>query len=103
MKCLIQISNGFRDPQKFHFISDKTRELNIVFITILDMGQSNFLDLTLKNLCAGKFFLWHCKAPQDCSGGILMGVNLDSFDIGDIDDGDYYVKFHLCNKDTYFK
>jgi hypothetical protein len=35
--------------------------------------------------------------------GILVGVDLDVFDIGAIDEGDYYVKFHLCNKDTYFK
>jgi hypothetical protein len=32
-----------------------------------------------------------------------VGVDLDTFDIGAIDEGDYYVKFHLCNKDTYFK
>jgi hypothetical protein len=32
-----------------------------------------------------------------------VGVNLDIFDIGAIDEGDYYVKFNLCNKDTYFK
>jgi hypothetical protein len=37
------------------------------------------------------------------SGDILVGVDLDTFDIGAIDEGDYYVKFHLCNKDTYFK
>jgi hypothetical protein len=30
-------------------------------------------------------------------------VDLDIFDIGAINGGDYYVKFHLCNKDTYFK
>jgi hypothetical protein len=34
---------------------------------------------------------------------ILVGVDLDIFDIGAIDEGDYYVKFHMCNKDTYFK
>jgi hypothetical protein len=32
-----------------------------------------------------------------------VGVNLDIFHIGDIDEGGYYVKFNLCNKDTYFK
>jgi hypothetical protein len=37
------------------------------------------------------------------SGGILVGVDLDVFDIGAIDKGEFYAKFHLCNKDTYFK
>jgi hypothetical protein len=32
-----------------------------------------------------------------------MGVDMDLFDIGAIDEGDYYVKFDLCNKDMYFK
>jgi hypothetical protein len=32
-----------------------------------------------------------------------VGVYLDVFDIGAINKGDYYVKFHLCNRDMYFK
>jgi hypothetical protein len=32
-----------------------------------------------------------------------MGVDLDTFDIGAIDEGGYYVKFHLYNKDSDFK
>jgi hypothetical protein len=35
--------------------------------------------------------------------GILVGVDLDIFNIGAIDEGDYYGKFYLCNKDMYFK
>jgi hypothetical protein len=103
MKCLIWNSNGFRDPQKYHFISDKTREFNLAFIAILETGRNNFSDSTLKNLCAGKNSLWHCKTPHGRSGGILVGVDLYIFYIGVIDEGDYYVKFHLCNKDTLFK
>jgi hypothetical protein len=32
-----------------------------------------------------------------------VGVDLDIFHIGAIDEGDYYVKFHMYNKVTYFK
>jgi hypothetical protein len=103
MKGLIWKSNEFREPQKFRFISDKNRELNLVFIAILGTRRSNFSDASLKNLCAGKNFLWHCKALQGWSRGILVGVDLDIFYIRAIDEGDYYVKFHLCNKDTFFK
>jgi hypothetical protein len=102
MKGIIWNSNGFRDPSKHHFVSDTTREHNLAFISILEMGRSNFNDTFLKNLCAG-IFLWHFKAPQGQSGGILLCIDLDVFDIGAIDEGDFYVKFHLCNKDTYFK
>jgi hypothetical protein len=34
---------------------------------------------------------------------MLLGVDLQFFDIGAIDEGDYYIKFHLCNKSDYFK
>jgi hypothetical protein len=44
-------------------ISDKTRELNLVFIAILETERNNSSDSTLKNLCAGKIFLWYCNAP----------------------------------------
>jgi hypothetical protein len=32
-----------------------------------------------------------------------MGVDLDTFDIGAIDEGGYYMKFHLYKKDSDFK
>jgi hypothetical protein len=35
--------------------------------------------------------------------GILLGIDMQCFDIGAIDDGDYYVKFQLRNKRDNFK
>jgi hypothetical protein len=29
---------------------------------------------------------------------MLLGVDLQTFDIVAIDEGDFYIKFHLCNK-----
>jgi hypothetical protein len=56
-----------------------------------------------KNLCSGRDFLWHTMAPKGRSGGVLLGVDLQVVDIGVIDEGDFYVKFHLCNKSDSFK
>jgi hypothetical protein len=72
-------------------------------MAILETGRSSFTDPFLKNLCAGKNFLWHSKDPQGRSGGILVGVDLDVFDIEAIYEGDFYVKFHLGNKENNFK
>jgi hypothetical protein len=36
-------------------------------------------------------------------GGILMGIDMDIYDIGSIDERDFYVKFILCNKNDCFK
>jgi hypothetical protein len=35
--------------------------------------------------------------------GHFSGSGLRYFNIGAIDEGDYYGKFNLCNKDMYFK
>jgi hypothetical protein len=40
----------------------------------------------LKNLCTGRGYQWHSKAPRGRSGGILLGVDLQ-----------------LCNKSNNFK
>jgi hypothetical protein len=51
----------------------------------------------------GGDFLWHCKEPRGRSGGILLGIDLYIFDIDVIDEGEFHVMFHLCNKENNFK
>jgi hypothetical protein len=78
-----------------------TLEYGLIFIAILETCKRSFSDL--KNLCVGKNFIWHCKEPSGRSEGILLCIDLDMFDIGSIDEGDFYVKFSLCNKIDSFK
>jgi hypothetical protein len=95
--------NGLRDPQKLKHISDLTKEHNLNFIALSETGKSEFMRSFLKNLCVGRDFLRRTMAPKGRSGGMLVGVDLQVLDIGAIDEGDYYVKFHLCNKSHSFK
>lgn len=103
MKGIFWNSNGFKDPKKHRFISDLTKEQNLNFIAISETGRSDFMPTVLRNLCAGRDFLWHSKSPKGRSGGILLGIDLQIFDIGAIDEGEFYVKFNLCNKIDSFK
>jgi exonuclease III len=59
--------------------------------------------MTLKNLCGGREFISHSKAPEGRSGGILLGANQEVFNIGAIDEGDFYVKLMLKDKSDGFK
>jgi hypothetical protein len=93
----------FRDPKKFRFISDLTKEKNIDFIALSEIGRKSFSSPFLKNLCTGRNFLWHIKEPRGRSGGILLGIDLSRFDIGAIEEGVFFIKFHLCNKEDSFK
>jgi hypothetical protein len=57
----------------------KEEQINI--IAFFETGKDEFSDKTLKNLCGGREFIWHRKAPEGHSGGILLGADLDVFNI----------------------
>ena len=98
MKGIFWNCNGLGDPKKIRFLSDTAREKDLDFIALSESGKRDCPPNFLKNLCGGKEYLWHCKEPRGRSGGMLVGVNLLTFDIGAIDEGDFYVKFKLRNK-----
>jgi hypothetical protein len=56
-------------------VSDLTKKNDLSFIAISESGRSDFMLRFLKNLCGGRDFLWHSKAPHGRSGGILLGVD----------------------------
>jgi hypothetical protein len=103
MRVIFWNCNGFRYPKKFRFISDLTKEKSLDFIDLLETLRKSFTSPFLKILFAGRDFIWHVKEPRGRSGGVLLGIDLSRFDIGAIDEGDYYIKFHLCNKNDSFK
>jgi hypothetical protein len=103
IRGIFKNSNGFKDPKKHKFISDLTKENNLDFIAVSEIGRSDFMPRFLKNMCLGRDYLWHSKAPRGRSGGMLLGVDLQIFYIRAIEEGDYYIKFHLWKKVDEFK
>jgi hypothetical protein len=91
MKGIFWNSDGFKDPKKHKFVSDLTKKHQLDFIALSETIKKDFSPNALKNLCAGKEFLWHCKPPRGRSGGFLLGINLLNVDIGLIDEGDFYI------------
>jgi hypothetical protein len=47
--------------------------------------------------------LWDWIPPRGRSGGILLGVNKEKFDVLDIKHGNFLLKFKLCNKEDNFE
>ena len=100
MKGVFWNSIGFADLAKHKFLAELVKE-QINFIALSETGRDDFPDHILKNLCGGYEFLWHSMAPHGRSGGILLGVDLNIFDIGAIVEG--FVKFTLRCKADGFK
>jgi hypothetical protein len=42
----------------------ESREQSLSFIAVSEMGRKGFHDPVLRNLCAGRNFIWHCKEPR---------------------------------------
>jgi exonuclease III/ubiquitin len=98
MKGIFWNSRGLGDLAKHNFLSNLSKEQHLNFIAIMETGRRDFSDSTLRHLCGGVDFLWHSMPPRGRSGGMLLGVNPSVFDIGAIDEGDFYCKFRLRNK-----
>jgi hypothetical protein len=81
-----------------HFFGDITKENSLEFIAVSVTGRSDFSPRFLKNLCAGRDYLWHSKAPRGRSGGMLLGVDLQIFDIGAIEEGDFLYNLNYAIK-----
>jgi hypothetical protein len=74
MRGIFWNSNELKDLKKHKFISDLTKEHDLNFITL--SGRSDFGPRFLKNLSAGRDFLWHAKALVGRFGGMLLGIDL---------------------------
>ena len=98
MKGIFWNSRGLSDLAKYRFLSDLSREQKLDLIALLETGKKDFSKTVLDNICGGQEFIWRWSEPHGRSGGILLGINLDFFDIGSIDEGDFYVKFCVRNK-----
>jgi exonuclease III len=96
-------SNGLRDPAKLRFLFETTQQKHLDFIAILESKRKEFTNQELSHLYAGKNFSWSWTLPRGCSGGILVGVNSDIFQIDKIMHGNFHVKFKLKNASDNFE
>jgi exonuclease III len=103
MKGLFWNSIGLRDLAKYNFLFDTSCEYHLDFVAILETCRDDFTTSDLTHFCGGKDFFWHWTSPRGQSGGILLEINLQLFDIGNITLGDYHIKFNVKTKVDGFK
>jgi hypothetical protein len=103
MRGIFWNSNGFKDPKRHKSVSDLTKEIVLNLSPYPKrVGMISCRDFS-------KTFV-----EEEIISGIvkLIGVGLGACSLvwtskclilGPIDEGDYYIKFHLCNKVDEFK
>ncbi|KAJ1255071.1 hypothetical protein BS78_K293300 [Paspalum vaginatum] len=69
----------------------------------METGKQDMSRASLARVSGGADFTWHCLPPRGKSGGILLGVRANVLDPSLIVEGEFYVKFHLCNRTDKFE
>jgi hypothetical protein len=65
---------------------------------VLETKKPDFNINELGHFCANRDFLWDWMPPNGRSGGLLVGIQKEKFDVLDISHGNFILKFKLQNK-----
>lgn len=77
-------------------MSDLVLEKSLDFVALSGMGRRDCTPNFLKNLCGGTIFCGIVNLLE--AGPMVCWEELIYYDIGEIEEGDFYVKFKLLNK-----
>lgn len=103
MKGIFWNSRGLLDLAKYRYVAENIKEHNLDFVALLETRKNDVSKTNLDRLAGGADFVWHCLPPRGRSGGILLGINAAVMDLSLIVEGEFYVKFHLRNKEDRFE
>jgi hypothetical protein len=67
--------------------------LDIIFLQ--ETMRQDFTDQELRNLVNGDLFHWHWRSAVGRSGGMLMGIRDEIFEVGAIDQGTFFLRANL--------
>jgi hypothetical protein len=81
MKGVWWNSEGLGDTATHWFISETIREHKLYFIILLETGRSSFTAHFVKHLSGGLDYMWYCLPPHGRSGGIFVGINMETISI----------------------
>jgi len=102
MKGFFWNSRGLSDLAKYRYLAEVIRDHNLDFMAVMETGKQDMSKSNLSRLSGGADFIWHCLPPHGRSGGILLGMNASFLDLSLTVEGEFYIKFHVCNKSDNF-
>jgi hypothetical protein len=77
---------------------DVFRKHDIDFIGIQETKSINFSDRHLNSLSGGKLFCWKWLPSTGAAGGILMGIDIDVFEVENWIVRDFSVSYDVTRK-----
>ena len=88
---------------KYRYISEAIRDHNLDVVAVMETRKQDMSRVNLNRLSGGADFVWRCLPPRGSLGGVLLGVNSLILDLSLIVEGEFFIKFHLRNRQDDFK
>ncbi|KAM0867146.1 hypothetical protein ACQ4PT_042150 [Festuca glaucescens] len=93
----VRLARGFEAPGRQQQLKEYMRRENVDIVGLLETIKESFLLHELEGLSRHKF-AWHWRSASGHSGGILLGVNEDTFEVEDMDHGEFFVSMAVTHK-----
>ena len=94
---------GIGKDNKKNFIKECIINRKLDFIGIQETIKDSFSKNELHNLCGGRNIEWRWSQPRGRSGGILVGINCDNFEINNVESGIYFIWVLIYDKKNKFE
>ena len=93
---------GFGQEGRRNQLKEHMRREDVDIVGLQETIRSDFSIPELEGLSRHKF-AWHWLPASGHSGGILLGAKEDTFEIEDMDSGDFFVSMSLTHRRSSFR
>jgi hypothetical protein len=94
--------SGLGRGVKIEFLTELIRKERIGFIGLQETNKKSFEDSWLNSISGNRNFAWFWTLANGRSGGLLVGFNVDAFDVRETKMGDFMIKVLLVHKENVF-
>jgi endonuclease/exonuclease/phosphatase family metal-dependent hydrolase len=94
---------GFGRSGRRTQLRDFIRKEQLDTIFLQETMRQDFADQELLGLVNGELFHWHWRAAPGRSGGMLLGIKDESFEVGSIDLGPFLLSATVFQRESKFK
>ena len=96
-------ARGLGEPEKRRFLKETICEHKVEFVCIQETKKKDFTGLWLAGISGNFTFIWLWQRAVGASGGLLMGVREDLFDVDTCVASKYMTRMTMMDKRTSFK
>ena len=88
------------EANKVKFLKENSVEHNILFVGVQETKKTSYGADWLINISGRKNFSWVCVPSVELSGGIMLGVDSDCFEVLEAESGDFNARMTVREKSS---